>query len=244
MTRHRLIASLVLLVAVSSCTQIRGCGPTPEEQEISQSDPAKLNMQALPESRKTTITFLGDSLTAGLGLTSNQAFPALIGQLFAADGYPDVEIENAGISGDTTAGALRRLEQLLRPNVKILVVGLGGNDALRGLSVTQTHDNLQRIIDASLAHGTEVVLVGMEAPTNYGTDYQEAFRGTFTQLAAEYKRRITFVPFLLEGVAGMPELNQADGVHPNEQGAKIIADHLFPVIRNVVDILPSPGSTD
>jgi acyl-CoA thioesterase-1 len=242
MTRRRLIVVAALLAALPSCTQLRGCAPTPQEQEMAQADPASLNLQALPESQKTVIVFLGDSLTAGWGLVSNQAFPALIGQMFAAEGYPDVEIENAGISGDTTAGGLRRLEQLLRPNVRIVVVALGANDALRGLSLSQTRSNLKSIIDTSLNSGAEVLLAGMEAPTNYGMDYRDGLRSLYAELAVEYGRRVAFVPFLLEGVAGIPELNQADGIHPNEQGAKRIADLLYPPLRNLVDLLPVPGS--
>ena len=163
MTRRRLIFVAAILAALSSCTHIRGCAPTPQEQEMAEADPGSLNLQALPESQKTVIVFLGDSLTAGWGLVSSQAFPALIGQMFAAEGYPDVEVENAGISGDTTAGGLRRLEQLLRPNVRVLVVALGANDALRGLSLSQTRSNLKSIIDASLNSGTEVLLAGMDS---------------------------------------------------------------------------------
>jgi acyl-CoA thioesterase-1 len=230
------------MAALSACGQLRGCGPTPEEREIAQADPATLNLQALRESQKTVIVFLGDSLTAGLGLLSNQAYPARIGEMFAAEGYPDVEIENAGISADTTAGGLRRLEQLLRPNVRVLVVALGANDALRGLSLTQTRANLKAIIDTALNAGTEVMLTGMEAPTNYGTDYRDGLRNMYQEIALEYGRRLVFVPFLLEGVAGIPELNQPDGIHPNEQGARLIAEHLYQPLRNLVDLLPVPGS--
>jgi acyl-CoA thioesterase-1 len=160
--------------------------------------------------------------------------------MFAAEGYGEVEVANAGLSGDTTAGGLRRVEGVLAPNVKILVVALGGNDALRGLSVTQTRENLEQIIDTGLGSGVDVMLTGMEGPTNLGIDYRTNFRNTFVSLARQYAGQITFVPFLLEGVAGNPALNQADGIHPNEEGARRIAELLYPRLRDLVDQLPQP----
>ena len=237
----RLTFALATALFVSACTQT-SCGFGFERERVPTGDPASVDLRALPETQKTGITFLGDSLTAGLGLNMAQAYPALIGQMFVNEGYNDVEVLNAGISGDTTAGGKRRLEQVLTANTKILVLALGANDALRGTAVSQTKDNLKEIIETALASGVEVLLVGMEAPTNYGEEYQRAFRGVFAQLASEYGRRITYVPFLLEGVAGVPELNQADGIHPNAQGARLIAEHLYPPLRSMVDLLPVPGS--
>jgi acyl-CoA thioesterase I len=184
---------------------------------------------------KVTITFLGDSLTAGLGLLSNQAYPAKLGELFEADGYANIEIDNAGVSGDTTAGGLRRVESLLTPATKILVIALGGNDALRGLGVNDTRENLRKIIDIGLQHNTAIMLCGMEGPTNLGDDYRTAFKQLYFDLLRAYQRQIVYVPFLLEGVAGHPELNQSDGIHPNEQGAKLVAQHLYPQLKEMVD---------
>lgn len=183
------------------------------------------------------IAFLGDSLTAGLGLLSDQAYPGVIGKQFVADGYPEVEIVNAGISGDTTAGGLRRLDSALEPGVRIVVVALGGNDALRGLSPTQTHDNLELIIKAAQGKDVQVVLVGMLAPPNLGPDYRDAFAKVYPDLARQYTKTVTYVAFLLEGVAGDPALNQQDGIHPTADGAKIIAEHLYPTLRNLVDAM-------
>jgi acyl-CoA thioesterase-1 len=239
-----MVAVLAAVVA-AACGQMPGCGfgfDVEREPAPPPTDPAATDLRSLPESQRTVIAFLGDSITAGSGLTMVQAYPALIEQMFKAEGYADVEVLNAGISGGTTAGGVRRLEQVLSSNVRVLVVALGANDALRGLAVSQTRENLASIIESALANGTEVVLVGMEAPPNYGEDYQVAFRSVFGELAAAYRRRIAYVPFLLEGVAGLPQFNQADGIHPNEQGARIIAGHLYPSIRNVVDLLPVPGS--
>jgi acyl-CoA thioesterase-1 len=181
------------------------------------------------------IAFLGDSLTAGYGLQFNQAYPTVIEQMFHDDGYGGVGVINGGVTGDTTAGGLRRAEQLLQPNVRVLVVALGGNDALRGLTTTETHDNLAAIIDGTLDRHVSVVLAGMEAPTNLGLDYQTAFHNVFQQLDREYQGAIAFIPFLLEGVAGNPALNQADGIHPTAEGARHIAQLLYPTLRRVVE---------
>ncbi len=190
---------------------------------------------------KIKIAFLGDSLTAGFGLLSNQAFPDKIQALFAAESYGEVEAVNAGATADTTAGGLRRVEQVLEPGVRILVVGLGGNDALRGLTVGQTHDNLAAIIDKARAKGVDVVVCGMEAPTNLGEDYRIGFRNVYVRLRSEYPKDVVHIPFLLEGVAGLAEFNQADGIHPNEQGAQKIAEALYPKLRDLVDQLPGGG---
>ncbi len=220
-----------------------GCG-TPAPQQAPQglaSDPAVVTPGLTPAGHGgTAIVILGDSLTAGLGLVTEEAFPARLQELFWSEGYEEVEIVDAGVSGDTTAGGLRRVGSLLEPqNVRILVVALGGNDALRGLSVGQTRQNLAGIIDAALAEGVDVLLTGMEGPTNLGEDYRTSFRDVFTSLAAQYKGRISFVPFLLEGVAGNPSLNQPDGIHPNAQGARAIAEHLYQPLQNMVDALPA-----
>jgi acyl-CoA thioesterase I len=217
-------------------------GAKTDQQATSVLDPAS-SPQSAPDAPPKTfnIVFLGDSLTAGLGLLSEQAFPALIEKHFAEEGYT-VEAINAGISGDTTAGGLRRVGQLLTPGVRVLVLGLGANDALRGLTVQQTHDNLADIIRAADSKGVSVVLCGMEAPTNYGEDYRSKFREVYIRLGLEFRRlQIMSIPFLLEGVAGIPSLNQQDGVHPNEKGSQIIADNLYPKLRAVVDSLGGGG---
>lgn len=184
---------------------------------------------------KLKIVFLGDSLTAGLGLLSDDAYPAAIAKRFAEEGYSNVEVVNAGVSGDTTAGAARRLAGVLESDTKILIVALGGNDALRGLTTTQTRENLATIIETAQTAGVRVLLAGMEAPTNLGEDYQTAFRGVFIQLARQYRANLVYMPFLLEGVAANPALNQADGIHPNKEGAKIVAENMYPKLRAMVD---------
>ena len=231
----RRVWPLALLVLASACSlRDAACGsslpkapPNPPPEVLSGAAP--VNAPAA-----VRIAFLGDSLTAGFGLLSSQAFPAQLQEMLAAEGY-EVEAVNAGISGDTSAGGVRRVEQLLDPSTKILVLALGANDALRGLTVQQTHDNLAQILDYALGRGVGVLLCGMEGPTNLGPDYREAFRNVYVNLLREYQGRISFVPFLLEGVAGDPALNQADGIHPTPEGAKIVAQTLYPKLRDLVD---------
>jgi len=225
---------VALLLLLSACSfRNVGCGSLPEAPPPA---PPEVLSGAAPAggSSAVRVAFLGDSLTAGLGLLGSQAYPAQLQELFAAEGY-EIDAVNAGVSGDTTAGGLRRVEQLLDPSTKILVVALGANDALRGLTVQQTHDNLAQILDTALAKNVKVLLCGMEGPTNLGVDYRDAFREVYLNLLREYQGRIAFVPFLLDGVAGNPALNQDDGVHPNQEGAKIIAKTLYPKLRDLVD---------
>lgn len=167
------------------------------------------------------IVVLGDSLTAGLGVDPHEAFPARLQGKLAAGGYAH-EIVNAGVSADTTAGGLRRLAWSLDGDVRVVIVALGGNDGLRGLAVDEMKQNLTEIIEGAQAYGARVLLTGMEAPPNYGAFYTTAFRDTFRDLADAFG--LAFVPFLLNGVAGHAELNQADGIHPNAEGAGKVAD--------------------
>ena len=229
----RIVAFAALVAGGIACGRSEGVSRPQPPAQAQLPEPGQL-----AESQKIVITILGDSLTAGLGLTVAEAYPGQLQQLFASEGYGEVEIANAGVSGDTTAGGLRRIEGLLTPNVRIVVVALGGNDALRGLGVGQTRDNVDRIVSGLLDRGIRVLVAGMESPTNLGEDYQRGFHEAFAQVAATYRGRISFVPFLLEGVAGNPALNQADGIHPNAQGARIVAEHLYPVLRGMVDQLP------
>jgi acyl-CoA thioesterase-1 len=188
---------------------------------------------------RPAVVALGDSITAGLGLFSSQAYPGLLEAKLQKDGY-DFEVQNAGVSGDTTKGALSRLEWTLTPNVKILIIALGGNDALRGLSPAETHDNITAIIQAAHARGIEVLVAGMEAPPNLGDDYKTAFHDAFARIARE-NPDVPYVSFLLEGVAGKPELNQADGIHPNVQGAEIVASTLYVKLKPLVEMVVDRG---
>jgi acyl-CoA thioesterase-1 len=176
--------------------------------------------------------FLGDSLTAGLGLRREQAVPALIQERLRAAGY-EYHVVNAGVSGDTSAGGLSRLEWSLEGDVRILVVELGANDGLRGLPVDQMKRNLGEIVTRAKARGITVVLTGMEAPPNYGPVYTAEFRQAFQDLADEHD--VIFVPFFLEGVAGIASLNNSDGIHPNAEGAKIVAEQLWGALAPILE---------
>ena len=172
-----------------------------------------------PAAARKVILVLGDSLAAGYGLDPSEAFPALLQDKVDAKGWP-YKVVNAGVSGDTSAGGLRRLDWLLKQTVDILVVELGGNDGLRGISPETTRSNLQAIIDRTRTKypNVEVVIAGMRMPPNLGPDYVERFEKVFTSVAEEKKAAL--VPFLLEGVGGRPELNQADRVHPTARGQR------------------------
>lgn len=178
---------------------------------------------ARPGSRPR-IVCLGDSLTAGLGLRPDEAYPALLQRRLDERGL-HYEVVNAGVSGDTSAGGLRRLEWALDGDVRVLVVALGGNDALRGLPPRDLARNLAAIIERALARSIRVILAGMEAPPNNGEEYTREFRAVFTALARRYP--VTLIPFLLKDVAGEPALNQPDGIHPNAQGARIMAETVW-----------------
>lgn len=184
-------------------------------------------------SAKKTVVFLGDSLTAGLGVQPAEAFPALVGEKIRAAGLP-YEIENAGLSGDTSAGGLRRIDWLLQRPVDVLVLELGANDGLRGLDLKSMKANLQAIIDKTKAKNPQVkiVLAGMQVPPNLGADYVAGFVRTFAELARE--NNATLIPFLLEGVGGHRELNQEDLIHPNPAGHRIIAELVWRILEPIL----------
>lgn len=214
---------------------LAGCGGNATSQPASkpaQAQPAA--PAAAPGESRPRIVALGDSLTAGLGLPESQAYPALIQKTLDADGY-NFEVVNAGVSGDTSAGGLRRLDWSLEGDVKVLILALGANDGLRGLPVTEMKNNLARIIERAKEKEIVVILAGMEAPPNYGDDYTSAFRRVYPELAREHGVRL--LPFLLANVAGDTALNQSDGIHPNARGAEIIADGIWQMLQPVLDQL-------
>ena len=177
------------------------------------------------------IVALGDSLTAGLGLPIHQAYPTLLQQRLTKAGL-DYDVVNAGVSGDTSAGGLSRLDWALDGDVRVLIVALGGNDALRGLPVEQLKSNLAHVIERAQARRIAVVLAGMEAPPNYGRQYIVAFHDVYPALAHRY--HVPLVPFLLQGVAGDDALNQPDGIHPTAEGARIIADNVWTALEPIL----------
>ena len=174
------------------------------------------------------IVALGDSLTAGLGVAPDQAYPALLQARLQREGHA-YRVVNAGVSGDTSAGGRRRVDWVLRSKPDVVIVALGANDGLRGLPVDQLRENLEAIVKRLQAAGARVLLVGMRVPPNYGDDYGRAFTAVFPAVAR--RTGATLVPFLLDGVAGNPRLNQADGVHPTAEGQRIIASVLWPHLQ-------------
>ena len=178
------------------------------------------------------IVAFGDSLTAGLGVSPDESYPAQLQQRLAALPY-HVRVINAGVSGDTTAGGVRRVPWVLNSKPDIVVLELGGNDGLRGLSLDQTKQNLEQIIQRLQAGGAQVILAGMKLPPNYGQDYSSGFEAMYPDLARRY--RLPFIPFFLEGVAASAMLNQADGIHPTKEGYRIVADHVLTVLRPLLD---------
>ena len=194
--------------------------------------PASAAVPAVPLAAAPRVVFLGDSLTAGLGLGEEEAYPALVGGLLAQRGIV-VRIVNAGVSGDTSAGGLARVDWVLSLQPEILVVALGANDGLRGQPVDSIAANLREIVRRARAAGSRVLLVGMKMPPNYGPEYTRDFEAIYARLAREFD--LPFLPFLLEGVATIPQLNQPDGLHPTAEGQRKIADlvvqALLPLLR-------------
>ena len=182
------------------------------------------------------ILFLGDSITVGLGLDPLEAFPALIQQKIDAQRW-NFQVINAGQSGDTSAGGLSRLDWLLKNRIDVLVLELGGNDGLRGLPVATTRKNLQAIIDRTKARYPEakVIIAGMKIPPNMGGDYSRKFEAVFADLAK--KNNASLIPFVLEGVGGVPNLNFADGIHPNAKGQQRVAANVWKVLEPVLQSL-------
>ena len=176
-------------------------------------------------SGERVVVALGDSLTAGLGVAAEEAWPALVDARLRREGYP-YRVVNAGVSGDTTAGGLRRVDWVLRSRPEVAVVALGANDGLRGLGTEAMEANLLAIVDRLRAGGARVLVVGMEVPPNYGSAYARAFRGVFVDVAR--RTGAALMPFLLDGVAADPRLNLADGIHPNAAGHRAIAERIWP----------------
>jgi len=230
------------IVALGACLLVSSCGSggcravgfgvdTPASHSPAPGGAAPSADPSAPPARPKIVT-LGDSLTAGLGLLESQSYPAFLQRLIDAEGY-NFEVVNAGVSGDTSAGGLRRLDWALEGEVRVLIVALGANDGLRGLSTADMKQNLTAIIARARARDVVVILAGMEAPPNYGAEYAQSFRIAFREVAL--RQRVLFIPFLLDKVAGQGPLNQADGIHPNAEGSRIVADTVWSVLRSVLD---------
>jgi acyl-CoA thioesterase-1 len=182
-------------------------------------------LPVLARGTERVVVTLGDSLTAGLGVAADEAWPALIESRLRHEGYA-YRVVNAGVSGDTTAGGLRRVDWVLRNRPEVAVVALGANDGLRGLATDAMESNLLAIVERLRAGGARVLVAGMQVPPNYGAAYSRAFSGVFPDVAR--RTGSALVPFLLDGVAADPRLNQPDGIHPNAAGHRTIAEHIWP----------------
>src|SRR5215213_11488025 len=187
---------------------------------------------ASPVKSLPKIVAFGDSLTAGLGLPAAESYPSVLQKLLEQDGYK-YEVVNAGVSGDTSAGGLRRLDWALEGDVRFLILELGANDLLRGQPVKEMKNNLAQIIERAKRRNVEVLLAGMYAPTNAGADYQREVHEAFQSLAREHK--LTLIPFFFDSVAGIEALNQPDGIHPNTQGSRIVAETVYQALRPLLD---------
>lgn len=183
---------------------------------------------------KKTILIFGDSITAGYGIDSQQAFPALIQERIDSLGMA-YDVINGGLSGETSAGGLRRIDWVLQRPVDIMILELGGNDGLRGIDLTSTKQNLQQIVDKAWEKNSDmiIILAGMQVPPNLGTDYTKEFANIYPDLARE--NNLPLIPFILEKVGGRPELNLPDGIHPTAEGHKLVAETvwetLYPIIK-------------
>ena len=237
----RFAAIILIAMGFSSCRS----GETGEANSPNQAQPLTVSPAELGEPgepgddvglERPKIIALGDSLTAGLGLETEDAYPAILQERIDEAGY-SYEVVNAGVSGDTTAGGLSRADWVLEGDVRVLILALGGNDGLRGLPVEEMKRNLAETIERAREKDVAVLLAGMEAPPNMGTAYTSEFRRVFRDLAEEYD--VVFLPFLLEGVAGERELNQRDGIHPNAEGAQRLADSIWKVLRPMLESSPA-----
>jgi len=232
MTRVVPLALGLSMLVCAACAQPDG--PPAEVRSPSETRAAERPSTSAAQPR---IVFLGDSLTAGYGLSKEESVPSLIQMRLRSAGYP-YDVMNAGVSGDTSAGGLSRLDWSLEGDVRILVIELGANDGLRGLPVANMKRNLTEIITRAQSRGIKVMLTGMEAPPNFGAAYTAEFRQVYRDLAK--LPDVTFMPFYLDGVAGLPHLNIADGMHPNPEGARIIERAVWEKLEPLLD--KSPGA--
>ena len=213
---------------------IIACRDAPEKTSRTSEDVDNTEKVAIEETSEKVILFFGDSLTAGYGLELEQAFPALIQSRLDSLGL-DYTVINSGLSGETTSGGRNRLNWVLKQDVDVFVLELGANDGLRGIPLAETRKNLQAIIDVVKEKNKEtiIVLAGMQIPPNMGPEYTTEFRKIFPELAEE--NQIALIPFLLDGVAGIPELNLEDGIHPTPEGHEIVRDNVWSVLKTVVE---------
>lgn len=221
--RKHVIVSFIFLGLLSAA-----CGSSKLADNSHSSKPKPLITPQFANN-KPKIIALGDSLTAGFGLTEKESYPYLLQEKLKTDGH-DFEVVNAGVSGDTSLGGLERADWVLeQDNAKILILELGANDLLRGVPPSQMKKNLDQIIRKAKAKNLKILLCGMLAPPTMGVEYQREFTTAFPDLASEHK--VAFLPFLLEGVAMKRELNQADGIHPNAEGSRLMTENVYRALK-------------
>jgi len=220
-----------LILILLSALVISSCGNSTTQN--SESQEAADSTEVVEIAQQKTILFFGNSLTAGYGIEQEDAFPGLIQSKIDSLGL-DYRVINGGLSGETTAGGLSRLDWFLEEAPTIFILELGGNDGLRGIELNETKRNLNGIIDKvrSKYPETKIILAGMQIPPNMGQDYTEKFSSIFPEVAEE--KDVTLIPFLLENVGGIPELNLPDGIHPTEEGHKIVANTIWPFIESAI----------
>lgn len=227
------IGGKYILGSVLIMALLTRCGSNEEKK----SETEKQKREQLPASadkaKAKTIVFYGNSLTAGYGVDPSEAFPALIQEKVDSLQLP-YKVINAGVSGETTAGGKSRIDWILRQPVSIFVLELGGNDGLRGIPIAETSRNLQAIVSRVKEKypDARIILAGMQVPPNMGRNYATAFRVAFQQLA--YNNNLELIPFLLENVGGISALNQADGIHPNPEGHRIVAENVWRVLKGLL----------
>lgn len=222
-----------ILSFISLIVFFAACGASSAEQQTNKKDERPMMTPPELNSDKPKIIAFGDSLTAGFGLSEKESYPYLLQQKLKADGF-DYEVVNAGVSGETSLGGLERIDWVLeQENVQVLILELGANDLLRSIPVAKMKHNLSEIIKRAQAKKIKVLLCGMLAPPTLGAQYQRDYVTAFPDLASEYK--VVFLPFILENIALDKNLNQADGIHPNAAGEKIMTDNVYQALKPMLN---------
>jgi acyl-CoA thioesterase-1 len=231
MYKKYITVGMAFVLGLYSCGEVEKADRLEAEQEARVR--ANTTEATVPETETRTILFFGNSLTAGYGLEPDQAFPALIQQRIDSLNLP-YKVINAGVSGETTAGGKGRIDWLLKQRIDVFVLELGANDGLRGIKTEETYNNLKTIMEKvrDKYPDVKIVLAGMQIPPSMGQTYSQQFREVFMRLADE--ENVTLIPFLLEEVAGNPELNQGDGIHPTVEGQRIVANNVWEVLEPVL----------